>query len=226
VDRQGDLEGRQRQGGEGVGQGVGLFLLKKKGDLAISFQYQLGMSPLVLQSGLRAGAAFVADFVPGVSGAKGVSEAATGVDFGTGDGLGTGGRVIAAAGVAPGGKWIGKGLGAAWKFLRGLFRHGDEAAAVVKNAATKLPNLQGMSRADAHIAIRNKGFQYHGTTSGGYVRYRHSDGSEIWIRPNGEVMRLGPKPPGQPNRPRYDPSGNVADHPQGEFLPPLPGHGN
>jgi hypothetical protein len=94
------------------------------------------------------------------------------------------------------------------------------------NAAARLPNLQGMSRADAHIAIRNQGFQYHGTTSGGYVRYRHPDGSDIWIRPNGEVMRLGPKPPGQPNRPRYDSSGNLADHPQGEFLPPLPGQGN
>jgi hypothetical protein len=94
------------------------------------------------------------------------------------------------------------------------------------NAAARLPNLQGMDRADAHIAIRNLGFQYHGTTRGGYVRYRHPDGSEIWIRPNGEVMRLGPRPPGQPNRPRYDPSGNVGEHPQGEFLPPLLGHGN
>jgi RHS repeat-associated protein len=94
------------------------------------------------------------------------------------------------------------------------------------NAAARLPQLQGMSRADAHIAIRSQGFQCHGTTRGGYVRYRHPDGSEVWIRPNGEVIRLGPKPLGQPHRPRYDPSGNVGKHPQGEFLPPLPGQGN
>jgi RHS repeat-associated protein len=94
------------------------------------------------------------------------------------------------------------------------------------NAAARLRSLKGKSRAEAHKTIRNQGFEYHGTTRGGYVRYRHPDGSEIWIRPNGEVMRLGPKPPGQPNRPRYDSRGNVADHPQGECLPPLPGQGN
>jgi len=108
-----------------------------------------------------------------------------------------------------------------WRRLRG-------SASVPQggDAASRLPNLQGMDRADAHIAIRSQGFQLHGTTSGGYVRYRHPDGSEIWIRPNGEVMRLGPRPPGQRHRPRYDSSGNVGVYPQGEFLPPLPGHGN
>jgi hypothetical protein len=28
------------------------------------------------------------------------------------------------------------------------------------------------------------------TTAGGYTRYRFSDSSEVWIRPNGEVVRL------------------------------------
>jgi hypothetical protein len=92
------------------------------------------------------------------------------------------------------------------------------------NAASTLPSLEGLDRAAAHIAIRDHGFRLHGTTDGWYVRYRHPDGSDIWIRPNGQVVRLGPKPPGVRNRPRYDSSGNPADHPQGEFLEPLPGH--
>lgn len=92
-------------------------------------------------------------------------------------------------------------------------------------AAARLSTLEGMDRADAHIAIRSLGFEYNGMTAGLYVRYRHSDGSVIWIRPNGEVMRLGPKLPGQRYCPRYDPNGNVGHHPQGEFLPALPNAG-
>src|SRR5262249_33769607 len=88
------------------------------------------------------------------------------------------------------------------------------------NAGARLPNLQGMSRVEAHIAIRNQGFEYHGTTRGGYVRYRHADGSEIWIRPNGEVMRYGPRVEGRPGHPRLDRFGNPADHPADEFVPP------
>src|SRR5262249_39102874 len=93
------------------------------------------------------------------------------------------------------------------------------------NAAARLPNLQGMSRSDAHITIRNRGFQYHGTTRGGYVRYTHADGSEIWIRPNGEVMRYGSPIEGRPGHPRLDRFGNPADHPADEFVSPLPGQG-
>lgn len=92
------------------------------------------------------------------------------------------------------------------------------------------PNLSGMSRADAHIAIRNAGYNYHGTTAGGYVRYRHPSGAEIQIRPNGEVIRLGPpvtpQGGGRPYHPRIDDQGNrIPTHSTGEFVVPLPGRG-
>lgn len=93
------------------------------------------------------------------------------------------------------------------------------------NAAARLPNLLGMSRADAHIAIRNQRFQYHGTTQGGMCATDTQMGLKSGSGPTGEVMRLGPRLPGQRHRPRYDYFGNPAAHPQGEFLPPLPGHG-
>jgi hypothetical protein len=88
-------------------------------------------------------------------------------------------------------------------------------------------NLAGKTRAEAHVAIRQAGYNYHGTSAGGYVRYRHPSGAEIQIRPNGEVIRLGPPvaPPGGGRRyhPRIDHTGNpVPTHNTGEFLPPLP----
>jgi RHS repeat-associated protein len=93
---------------------------------------------------------------------------------------------------------------------------------------TKTGNLSGLSRADAHVAIRKAGFEYHGTTSGGYVRYRAPDGSEIWLRPNGEVVRLAPKVTpeggGRAYNPRVDFEGSSLEgHNTGEFVAPLPG---
>jgi hypothetical protein len=91
-----------------------------------------------------------------------------------------------------------------------------------------VPNLAGMSRADAHIAIRQAGYTYHGTSAGGYVRYRHPSGAEIQIRPNGEIIRLGPpvtpQGGGRPYHPRIDYQGNpIPTHSTGEFVPPLLG---
>ena len=76
--------------------------------------------------------------------------------------------------------------------------------------------------------LRGKGFEYHSTSKGGYVRYRHPGGSEVYIRPNGEVGRLGPKVTpgggGKPYHPRVDANGNRIDtHNPGEFVAPLPG---
>jgi hypothetical protein len=91
-----------------------------------------------------------------------------------------------------------------------------------------VPDLGGMSRAEAHVEIRRAGYTYHGTSAGGYVRYRHPSGAEIQIRPNGEVIRLGPpvtpRGGGRPHRPRIDSRGNPSPtHSTGESLPPLTG---
>lgn len=91
-----------------------------------------------------------------------------------------------------------------------------------------VPNLAGMSRADAHVTIQQAGYTYHGTSAGGYVRYRHPSGAEIHIRPNGEIIRLGPpvtpQGGGRPYHPRIDYQGNpIPTHSTGEFVPPLPG---
>lgn len=91
-----------------------------------------------------------------------------------------------------------------------------------------VPDLAGKSRFDAHTAIRQAGYNYHGTTAGGYVRYRHPSGAEIHIRPNGEVIRLGPpvvpSGGGRAYHPRIDYQGHpIPTHSTGEFVAPLPG---
>ena len=78
------------------------------------------------------------------------------------------------------------------------------------------------------MELRNHGFEYHSTTKGGYVQYRHADGSRVWIRPDGEVLRLAPKVApadgGKWYNPRIDINGNPIDtHNPGEFVVPLPG---
>ena len=84
------------------------------------------------------------------------------------------------------------------------------------------------SRADFHIQVRSQGYHYHHTTKGGYVLYRHN-GAQIWIRPNGQVIRTGPPVPpsggGKMYNPRVDPSGNsITTHNPNEFVGPLPRH--
>jgi RHS repeat-associated protein len=91
-------------------------------------------------------------------------------------------------------------------------------------ARTQAP--QRCSRADFHIGLRNRGFRYHGTTRGGYVQYRRPDGSIVWVRPNGQVIRLGPKVPpsggGKPYNPRVDADGNlIGTHNPPEFISPI-----
>jgi hypothetical protein len=55
-----------------------------------------------------------------------------------------------------------------------------------------------MSRREADVFLRSLGAEVR-MTAGGYTRYKFSDRSEVWIRPNGEVVRL-------PQR-VYDPHG-------------------
>ncbi len=92
------------------------------------------------------------------------------------------------------------------------------------SAAEKLGNLSGLSRTQADKAIRQAGFEHKGTTPGGYVKYRHPDGSRVQIRPNGEVVRTGPKvrnpDPNLPGfRPRIGPDGKpTPSHNTGEII--------
>ena len=55
--------------------------------------------------------------------------------------------------------------------------------------ASTFGSLRGMSRAEADVFLRSLGADVR-TTAGGYTRYKFSDSSEVWIRPNGEVVRL------------------------------------
>jgi hypothetical protein len=55
--------------------------------------------------------------------------------------------------------------------------------------ASTFGSLGGMSRADVDIFLRSLDAEVH-TTAGGYTRYKFPDSSEVWIRPNGEVVRL------------------------------------
>ena len=49
--------------------------------------------------------------------------------------------------------------------------------------------MAGMSGTDVDIFLRSLGAAVR-TTAGGYTRYKFPDRSEVWIRPNGEVVRL------------------------------------
>lgn len=62
-----------------------------------------------------------------------------------------------------------------------------------RNAAQNLPDLSGVSSLLAAEKLDDAGFVFRKQTAGGYRRYVHEDRSEVWVRPNGEVIRLGPK---------------------------------
>ncbi|WP_110945800.1 hypothetical protein [Streptomyces avicenniae] len=79
-----------------------------------------------------------------------------------------------------------------------------ETPVLVHNCGvTGLSSLRGRSLADAEQDMFGQGFSFTSETGGGYRRYGHSDGSQIWIRPNGEVQRLGPSIDPGPNQKNY-----------------------
>lgn len=87
------------------------------------------------------------------------------------------------------------------------------------SAASRVPDLSGMSNGEAQRALAASGFAFRHQTQGGYREFRHEDGSRIWIRPNGEVVRLSPKITGQKQRSRYAPSGMITEsHSTGEKI--------
>lgn len=84
-------------------------------------------------------------------------------------------------------------------------------------AAQKVPDLDGLTIDTAEAMIKDAGFEFHHETRGGYREYRHRDGSGIWIRPSGEVVRLGPR--NGKYRQRYNSDGNQTDrHSTGETI--------
>ncbi len=83
------------------------------------------------------------------------------------------------------------------------WRQGQEALNRHNSAAGQLRDLTGKTRAEAEQALKDAGFEHHSTTSGGYTRYRHPDGSDVWIRPNGEIVRTPPR--------QYAPDGRVSN---------------
>ena len=119
-------------------------------------------------------------------------------------------------------RWVGRGLGRVGRGIWGLVR-GRKAA----KAGGVVAKATRMNRADFHKLVRDRGFRYHNTTKGGYVRYDHPDGSRIWVRPDGQVIRLGPKifPPGggKGYRPHVDRDGKPVDtHDPDEWIQLLP----
>jgi len=75
------------------------------------------------------------------------------------------------------------------------------------SAAQTLPNLTGLTGVEAVQALDEVGFPFHHTTRGGHKQFGHPDGSQVWIKPNGDVVRLGPKVKGRATkkyRARFD----------------------
>jgi len=89
-------------------------------------------------------------------------------------------------------------------------------------AAQTLRDLTGWPGAQAVEALDDAGFEYHHTTRGGYRQWIHPDGSQVWVKPNGEIVRLGPKVKGRSgkaHRPRFDQHGKrTQSHSTGEKL--------
>ena len=82
--------------------------------------------------------------------------------------------------------------------LRSLGRRGTAAGRVQTapgpgaggyGAASEFGDMTGMSRTAVDAFLRARGANV-SRTAGGYTRYRFPDKSEVWIRPDGEVVRL------------------------------------
>ena len=75
--------------------------------------------------------------------------------------------------------------------VRGEARAGASAWARPGNhgIASTFGSLRGMSRVEADVFLRSLGAEVR-TTAGRYTRHTFSDESEVWLRPNGEVVGL------------------------------------
>ena len=85
-------------------------------------------------------------------------------------------------------------------------------------ATIKIPDLGGSTLPEAGEKLTDGGFATGGSSPGGYDVYRHPDGSRITIKPDGTIVRTGPKTlagsdTGKKYRPRVDSEGRpTSDH--------------
>ena len=91
------------------------------------------------------------------------------------------------------------------------------------SAAQRLPDLTGEDFSAAERVILEAGFSPRSRTRGGYIEFRHPDGSKLWVRPTGELVRMGPKVQSTMFRrfynPRFDQHGKPTElHSTGEVL--------
>jgi beta-lactam-binding protein with PASTA domain len=81
-----------------------------------------------------------------------------------------------------------------------------------KNPRTyRARSVKGLTLSAAIVTLANNGFEFKSATKGGYQTFEHPDGSVIHIRPNGEIVRTGPKIQdmnGKTYRRRYEQNGN------------------
>ena len=54
-------------------------------------------------------------------------------------------------------------------------------------------SIRPTNRFDLHADLRSKGFEFKSTSEGGYVTYKHPDGTTVTIKPSGEVIATRPK---------------------------------
>jgi RHS repeat-associated protein len=82
-------------------------------------------------------------------------------------------------------------------------------------AAGRLPDLDGMTEEEAEATLGQAGFEK-GQNAGSYRRYRHEDGSQVSVGPDGRVVRQGPQVQSGANarsyRRRYGPDGKQIEH--------------
>ena len=82
--------------------------------------------------------------------------------------------------------------------------------------ASTVPSLNGMSRSEADSALKGENPTKVHTTAGGYTQYKFADGSQVWIRPDGGVVRV-PAPGTAPAGSRVGPEGDLTmSHNTGE----------
>lgn len=78
-----------------------------------------------------------------------------------------------------------------------------------------------------HDKLIEQGYNCKGRTKGGYVEYKNTDGTTVWVRPDGEVITVRKEwlPDGSKKAPvRYKWDGTPVEnggHNTGEFLEPI-----
>jgi RHS repeat-associated protein len=102
---------------------------------------------------------------------------------------------------------------------------GDTPTVSYDAAGRPLPNLNGMSASEASYELEKAGFNFRGFTPKTYQKWYHPDGSRVFIRPSGQVIRLSPRIGGNrdagipKHRVRLGPDGSLnAPHKTNEFV--------